>query len=320
MQYRIEKIPLAKIDMEDGKYRITTRSSTDDLVSSMEQVGLLNPPILEERADGYVPVSGFRRISAGRRLNWKMMEARILNKDVSTLQAIIIAVSENSMQRMLDLVETARALKLLTDHVTEPVALIRLASALGLPDNPRHMEKITTILNLPQSVQHAVAENAVSLSIAASLDRIDPNSAVYLCKLFCDLKIGLNKQQEILTRVEEIAAREDISINSVLNCPEFQSIVNHEDFDRTWKQQAIRKYLRKRRYPNITKNEAQFEFNRRHLRLGRHIKLEPPPFFESSIYTLKIQFTSLSELEEQTQTLNELVKNPYMKKILHPLP
>ncbi len=320
MPHNIEPIPLTKIDTEDDTYRITTRSSTDDLTASMQRVGLLNPPLLAQKAGGYIPVSGFRRIAACRRLNYQTVEAGILDKETPRLQEVMIAVSDNTLQRKLNLIETARALRLLTQYVPDPTDRVRLSADLGLPNNPNHIEKIIKLLKLPTPVQSAVADDTVSLSIAMAMDRFEPDAAIYLCRLFCDLKLGFNKQREILTRVEEIAAREGISASRLLHCRAFQSIVSHKDSDRTQKQQSIRKYLKQRRYPHMTKSEAQFESNRKHLNLGRHITLEPPAYFEDRAYTLKIQFVRLSELAEHVESLHELVKNPSMEKILRGSP
>jgi len=318
MRYNTEPIPLSRIDTADETYRITTCSCSNDLVASIERVGVLNPPVVEERSNGYIPVSGFRRIDACRRLELKTVSAKVLDKEVPHLQSVMIAVSDNSLQRPLNLIETGRALKMLTGYVTDPRELMQLTSDLGLPGNPRHIDKLKQLLNLPQSVQRAVAGDTVSLSMAMALDRIEPDAAVYLCTLFCDLEIGFNKQKEIFSLTEEIAAREDISLNRLLHCQAIHAITTHPDLDKTQKRQAIRRYLKQRRYPRMMKIEERFESNRRNLKLSRHMKLEPPPHFESQIYTLKLEFTNLSELAEQSESLCDLVKNPVMGKILNP--
>jgi len=318
MRYDTEPIPLSRIDTADETYRITTCSCTDDLVASIERVGVLNPPVLEERPNGYIPVSGFRRIDACRRLERETVSAKVLDKKVPYLQSVMIAVSDNSMQRTLNLIETGRALKMLTGYVTDPRELMRLTADLGLPRNPRHIDKLKQLLNLPPSVQMAVAGDTVSLSMAMALDRIEPDAAVYLCTLFCDLKIGFNKQREIFSLSEEIAAREDISLNSLLHCQAIHAITTHPDLDKTQKLQAIRHYLKQRRYPQMMKIEDRFESNRRNLKLDRHMRLEPPPHFEGRVYTLTLEFANLSELTRQSESLCDLVKNPVMEKILNP--
>ena len=316
MQYKIEKISLTEIDIEDETYRITTDSSTDDLEASIQRVGLLNPPVLRKKASGYAPVSGFRRIRACRKLGWESVDSRVLDAKIPDIQCVMTAICENSLQRALNLIETSRALNILSAYVADVPRRLRINADLGLPDNPRYMDKVAKLSRLPMNVQDAVADESISLSMAVALERIAPTDATILCNLFCDLKIGLNKQQEILTLIKEISAREDISINALLNGPDFNSIRTNPDFDRTRKRQAIRNYLKHRRYPNIAKSEERFKAHKRRLNLSQPIKLEPPPYFEGKDYTLKIQFSNLSELKAHTATLCDLVENPILKKII----
>jgi len=317
MQHKIEKIPFTEIDIADETYCITTDHSTDDLEASIQRVGLLNPPVLRKKASGYAPVSGFRRIRACLKLGWESVDSRVLDEKISDIQCVTIAICENSMQRILNLIETSRALNMLSAHVADVSTRLRITSDLGLPDNLRYMGKVEKLSRLPMDVQDAVADESISLSMALALERIAPTDATILCDLFCDLKIGLNKQQEIFTRIKEISAREDISINTLLNGSDFNSIRTNPDFDRTRKREAIRNYLKHRRYPNITKSASRFEAHKQRLNLSRSIKFEPPPYFEGKDYTFKIQFSNLSELKAHTATLCDLVDNPILKKIMN---
>jgi ParB family transcriptional regulator, chromosome partitioning protein len=316
MQHKIEAIPLAKIDTNDETYRITTDVSTADLEASMKRVGLLKPPVLREKASGYSPVSGFRRICACRKLGWESVDSRVLDTEIPAIQCVMIAICENSLQRTLNLIETSRALNMLSAHVADVPTRLRITPDLGLTDNPRYMARVASLSKLPMNIQDAVADESISLSMALALACIEPADAMMLCDLFCDLKIGLNKQQEILTRVKEISARENIAINALLNSQDFYSIRTNPDFDRTQKRQAIRNYLKHRRCPNIAESEARFEAQKRRLNLSRSVKLEPPPYFEGTDYTFKIQFSNLSELKTHTATLCDLVDNPILKKIM----
>jgi len=317
MHHKIEKIPFTEIDIEDETYRITTDSSTHVLQASIQRVGLLNPPVLRKKTSGYAPVSGFRRIRACQKLGLESVDSRVLDAKIPDIQCVMTAICENSSQRALNLIETSRASNMLSAYVADVSTRLRITSDLGLPDNPRYIAKVEKLSRLPINVQEAVVDESISLSMALALERMAPVDATILCNLFCDLKIGLNKQQEILTRINEISAREDISINALLNGPDLNSIRTNPDFDRTRKREAIRNYLKHRRYPNITKTEARFEALKRRLNLSQPIKLEPPSYFEGKDYTLKIQFSNLSELKAHTATLCDLVENPILEKIMN---
>ena len=90
------------------------------------------------------------------------------------------------------------------------------------------------------------------------------------------MKLGLNKQREILTMIQEIAFREHLTVKDVLNAPELQQIMGHEKWDRSQKTVHLRQYLRRRRYPSITSVERDFEAQVQSLDLESGIALIPP--------------------------------------------
>jgi len=46
MGFKQKKVGLSAIDPEDDTYRITTQTSIDDLVDSIKDVGIINPPLI----------------------------------------------------------------------------------------------------------------------------------------------------------------------------------------------------------------------------------------------------------------------------------
>ena len=78
MIHRDQEVPLALVDQADRSFQITTQTSIDDLKASIPDIGLLNPPVLKEHAQGYIVISGFRRIAACLALEWPSIRARIV--------------------------------------------------------------------------------------------------------------------------------------------------------------------------------------------------------------------------------------------------
>jgi hypothetical protein len=130
------------------------------------------------------------------------------------------------------------------------------------------------------------------------------------------LKIGLNKQKEIVTRVKEIARRDGLSMQEVMEDKCFIEIITHRDLDRGQKSHKLRSYLRQRRYPRISEAEKNFEVHRKNLSLGNDIKLIPPKEFEATTYGLNLTFTNLEHLKTLQTRLNKIIQQPDLKKIL----
>ena len=317
MKYKPASISLEDIDVDDTGFKITSRSSVEDILPSITDHGIINPPILLEKIHSYIIITGFRRINACIHLNIKEIDARIIDTDkTSPLEIVKIAICDNTMQRPLNLVEEAHALNLLSGHINDAKKLSMIAGSLGLPDNETLIGKIKRISNLPQRIQRAVAKGRISLAMALELDAIESEAAVKAVVLFETLKTGLNKQREIVLNLKEIAKREDITIMDIFNDAAFKSLVHNPDTDVAVKGHEIRTYLKKRRFPEISKAEKQYKDRIKKIKLNSNMKLLPPKFFEGEQFELNLRFKDLADLEHHRSELNRLIGHPEMMDIL----
>jgi hypothetical protein len=307
---------LSAIDPEDDTYRITTQTSIDDLVDSIKDVGIINPPLIIKKKSEYGTVCGFRRIEVGRCLGWRNIEVKLLGADTKRLECAKLAIVDNLHQRPLNLIETSRSIHLLSDCLDDKRNLVEFASTLGLAKNPSMIRKIEKLYYLSRPIQNCILSNTISLSIALELGMLQTDGGIAFVDLFEKLNASLNKQREIVTLVKEIALRENISILEVLQDDDLCSILNHTEIDRTRKTQKIRMYLKTRRFPAITNAENVFQTRLKDLKLGSGIKLIPPQNFEGTTYTIMLNFKNLAELEARSAILDSIIQNPILNKIM----
>jgi ParB family chromosome partitioning protein len=312
---QLKSIPLNRIDTTDDTYRITTRTGVDDLLVSIRSDGVLNPPVVIEKAAGFTIVSGFRRITACRKLGLKDIAVRVFEPGLRPLECLRFAIADNTFQRPMDLIEISRSLHKLSVQLARGEDLIEASSSLGLPSNPSAIEKIKDLCLLPDRIQRALVADAISLSVAMELKKLTPDCAVAFARLFEELKLSLNKQREIMTLVKEIARLDDISEQTVLADRHIQDIVGNQDLDRGHKARQLRIYLRQRRFPRIVRAETRFEHQRQQLNLGNNIKMIPPKDFEGTAYTIGLSFSSIAQLKELHTILGQIIKHPGLKKI-----
>lgn len=326
LRFSFSTIRLSAVDMNDDTYRITTDPCDASLTDSVKMLGLMSPPLVipiqpEARAEGesspcFRIVSGFRRIAAVQNLGWDETEARVLAPDTVSAVCVKFAIGENSLQRPLNLIETSRSLCLLAT-VSDAEELPRIAKSLSLPDNLPLIRKIMPLCRLPGPLQNGILSGTLSMPMALELSSPEPREAATdLALMFETLRLSLNKQREVLTLIREIAAREDLSIPDVLNDPNLQEILRDDDRDRNQKARSVRTLLRQRRFPAITRAESVFEKHAGTLYLGDHMKLIPPAGFESSVYTLRMDFSNPDELRSLKIIFDQLIQNPALKKIL----
>ncbi len=316
MRFKIKNVKLDQIESEDETYRITTNDNTDDLVASIQRIGIVNPPLLIQNISNYRIVCGFRRILASQRLGWNNMDARILDANTKKLECVKYAIVDNAFQRSLNLIEISRSINMLYGVLDETNHLEMEMAEMGLPENRSLIKKIKQICHLPMTLQNNILSNTLSLSMALELGSLEKETGKDFAKLFANLKLSLSKQREMLTLVKEIAHRDDTSMLEVLNDNTLQSILNNNHFDRNQKASKIRRHLKQRRFPIITKAEQTFETHVKRLNLKAGAQLIPPENFESTKYTLRFTFSSYDELQNHKSTFDAVIKNPSVQKLL----
>jgi ParB family chromosome partitioning protein len=313
---RYRAISPAEIDTEDLTFRITTRREIQDLLGSINKIGLVQPPVLAANPTGYTIVCGFRRIAACRKLGWTRLTARILEKTVDPFYTAQVAIADNALQRPLNLVETSRALQLLDKFGSDSRQRRRAAEILGLPISPSLAPAVKKICRLPLPVQESILADTINLAMALELGELDTAAAGGLVRLFNQLKVGLNKQRELLLLLKEIAEREETGIPQLLAERPLQEILEADDMDRAVQRHKVRSLLRKRRFPAMIRAETEYRKWARQLKLGDNIKLIPPKDFEGKSFSMNLRFNNRRELSDLNKKIEEIIQNPALGKIL----
>lgn len=312
----LEVIELCKVDFSDSTYRITTRTDIGRLVKSIDRIGVLVPPLVKPAGDQLKIISGFLRLDACRQLGIETTRARLAPTDFSDLACAHCAIAENGLQRVLNSLETARAIALLDAAVPAKDQLAIEAAAAGLPDNPGMIDKLLRVVKLPSAVQGRLADDTIGLAMALTLGRETIEFSTICADIFGELRIGLNRQREILLFISEIAVRDGILPLDLITDAAIEEIRADADLDRPLKVRRIRDWLYHRRYPNLAQAEDIFAERRSRLKLGDHIQLNAPRNFESDIYTLSIQFSDLDGIRAMLKRIERISQDPNLKDIL----
>jgi ParB family chromosome partitioning protein len=309
-------VSLADVISDDCAFRITTRTGVEDLIDSIEKIGLMHPPVLTSNFSGYKIVCGFRRIAACRDLGWDQLTARVLGETADRFQTAQLAIADNALQRSLNLVEASRALNLLADVCPDQTQFREAALTLRLPVSASVADKVKKICQLPERIQEGIVAGTIGMSMALALGELDQPVGEALLGLFDQLKVGLNKQRELLLLLKEIARRENRSIQQLIAEKALQKILINAQLDRAVKRQKIRSYLQQRRYPSISKAAANYEKWVKQLKLGNAINLIPPRNFEDAAFTMTLRFNNREGLSDLKKKIEEIIVHPAFAEIL----
>jgi len=319
MQYDDKVVPISEIDTIDDTYCLSLHTDPTGLVAAIQDVGLINPPVLRQKDNGaYGIVCGFRRIEACKSLGWHEINGRVLVGGLSELELLKLALLDNRSHRPLNVVEQARGVQKLSPHIPAKNRLEVLASLLGFPPNRKVYSKISALAQLPKVVLAGLLDGTISFEAGADLSRLAPEEATAFFDVLEGLKLSQNKQREIIRLVQEIAMREDLRSAQVLECEDVRAIVDSPEFNRNEKGSMLRDYLKRRRFPTLVKAEEKFLKEVKALKLNEYVHITPPPYFEERSYTLRITFKNLEDFDKVRETLNAMAKNPALERLLEP--
>ncbi len=120
--------------LEDQTYLVPCYCDLSALVRSIEKVGVLNDPLVQERADGrVVPVAGRRRLQAAVALGWERVNVKMLPDEMSIADGFALAFWDNAPHRTFDTACTAVVVRRLLELFPREVAARNFCRLWELP-------------------------------------------------------------------------------------------------------------------------------------------------------------------------------------------
>lgn len=316
MRFDLRKIPLDFIDLENTKYKVSTHRPIDDIMLSIQRIGLLSPPIIQGVDKGYIVVSGFRRIAASKQLGWFEIDARVITNEANNRDCLKVAIADNALNRQLNLIEQSMSLSKLSVFYKDDKELCQIAETIGLNVNQQSIKKLLSLSTFIPELKHCIQLGIIPLTIALELGKIDNSSAIAIVNLFDTLKPTLNQQKEFLTMLTEISSIRNIFIYLLLGEKTITDILIHSQLNRNEKIVQLRSILKSMRFPTITMFYDNFNDMIHRLKLPNSIKIIPPDNFEDIYYSVTLKFHSLSEFISHLNILKNISDLPELKTIV----
>jgi len=315
----IQKILLKQIDLSDETFSINFLPDLQNLRSSIEEIGLIQPVLLREKRDGYQIVCGFRRISVMKELGSPEIESRVFEeKEMDGLRLFLISLHENLTSRGFNTVEKAIALGKLVHHFQiDPVVVIKTFLPLfSLEPNEKILNTYLSLARMEDEVKRYVLREEVSRSNIRKLSALSPDDRKNLLSFFSSLKLGENRLKEMLTLLEEISRRDQCTIREIAYRPEIQAILSQRGLTPSQRTERVKEVLMDFRYPRMRQMKGDFEKKRRDLSLPPGASLLPPPFFEGKGLRVEFQFETLEEYRSILSSLSVLPEKEEFQQIV----
>lgn len=315
----IQKVSLKKINISDETFSVNFMPDLQNLRSSIEEIGLIQPVLLRGKRDGYQIVCGFRRIFVMKELGSSEIESRVFEeKEMDDLRLFLISLYENLTSRGFNAVEKAIALNKLVHRfqVGPSVVIETYLPLFSLEPNEKILNTYLSLDRMEDEVKRYVLKEEVSRSNIRKLSALSPDDRKNLLSFFSSLKLSENRLKEMTTLLEEVSRRDQCTFREVVHRPEIQAILSQKGLTPSQRTERVKEVLMDFRYPRMRQMEDEFEKKRRDLSLPSGILLHHQPFFEGKRLRVEFQFETLEEYRHILSFLLQLKDKKEFQEIL----
>jgi len=305
-------LDLSLIDSEDTTFLVGHKENLSFLLSSIKEIGLLNPPILRVVGEKYQIISGWKRILSCRELGLTELLCKIYySSDLSDIDCLKIVFYDNK-DNFSDL-ELAELIKLFKDLclIDDKELMDNILPLLEIPSTRKHLDKYLSLASLDKAIKDAYYGDKITIEQCQMLSEIiSDNQVSMLNTLLLKYNLNNNESRQVMQIVEEIALRDLKSILEVVS--QAEDAINIENKGKN----ELRQELRRMRYPELSSVEAEFKKAVQDLKLPNQINLLINQFFEGNDLEFRIKVKSTDELSEILSSLEHSLNSGELEKLL----
>lgn len=299
-----ENLSLNKIFLKDERFRISYYFDLEKLVTSIREIGLLNPPLVTRRNGRFILVSGWKRVMACLNLSLSPIPVLVV-QGKGELETFLIAFYENLATGEFSLVEKAEIIARLKKFSEDEKKIVRhYLPLLDIPPTLSHLDSYLAFSQFEPELKKFIHEKNLPFSLAELFLEFSTSERKRLLPLV--LPLSQNKMTEFLESLKEISRRDELPVRKILASKEAKDILGSRRLSPLQKADRIRLVLRKKRYPNLSSWEESFDSLRKKMRWPREITLSPTPYFEEKRLSVDFNFENQEEFKASLLKLEEL--------------
>jgi hypothetical protein len=217
----------------------------------------------------------------------------------------------NEVEKSLILTKFLRQFACLQDEVIQTYMPL-----LGLAPNEKVLATYLKIDDFEEEIKHYMADRELPMTVIELLAPLSSDDRQALFRLISALRLGINKIKELLTHLEEIALRDNCTMQQVIDDRQIQGILRHTQYTGPQKAEQIRRIIREKRYPHLTTLERTYHEYLKRLHLPRGLQLTTDRFFEDDDLSATFRFQTPEQLRAVAEALLELSQKPELQQIL----
>jgi len=263
---------------------------------------LLTPyPIIVERVDGkWVLLHGFGKIKQFRHSSFETAPAYIIDEKNFVDKWITIINYQRSIRKFYP-IEIAHIIKLLKGrNIDKRIIATKIADSMGVNRGFQIVDKYEKLIEVPEHIAEFLIPKTGSLKI---WQRFAGRSEEIFEKLLELAQPTLSEFLEIEQNLYEIAKRQKSDIDKIAKDLSFDRLLKDKKPRTAIKE--IRKILKEKRFPVITKHRKKINNYLKRIRQSGNITVQPDPTFETKTLKLKTTISNEKDLHDLQEFLSE---------------
>ncbi len=137
MPFSFKQINLTDIDQQDLSFVVSFGFDLARLKASVQELGLLSPPLLRRRQDGkFQIICGYQRILVLAQLGWPELPARLVPEEKPAVWCLQASLQDNISGRGFNPMEAAFMIARLLQYLPEDIIRDKISAPFGPPPVP----------------------------------------------------------------------------------------------------------------------------------------------------------------------------------------
>ena len=288
-----------RIDLTDKTYYIPCFRGLELLASSIEQVGIINKPAVQERpSGGLIPVLGRRRLQVALQLDISSVEVRVIPPSMPKEDGFLIAFWDNVAHRQFDPACTAVVVKRLLELFSREIVAKEFLPVLSIPPRGPRLENLRALGGLEEPVLQALALGRIYEKTALLLSGLQPHERMALFAFSEDLGLNANKKAEMIERLIDLSVFHERSVLEFIQTEDAQAVLADQDIPLPERANRFRDLLRSWKFPELAKKVAEFRAWSETLPRTDRVSVRQSRSVEAEQYNIEIRADSRNDVEK----------------------
>jgi len=283
----LKEINISDIDISNPKFIVPYKQISPELVNSIKDIGIINPPIVIKNDKEYLILTGFKRISISEELGLNTVFCRVVSKNEISFDQCIKIIYEDNKDRYTD-IEIGELCRKHIDNGNDVKQFLKL---IDYPTTEKNIQRFTYLSNIDSRIRNYYLDEKLNPEQCFFLSQIDTEDALLLLnKVIVPFRFNTNETREFLSELKDIYIRDDKPISQIV-----ESVINtQEDITKN----SIRLKIKKLRSPRLVEVEKEYNEIVKSLKLPKGVLISYSPYFENNYIEVKTRIDSENKLNE----------------------